>query len=105
MKFALKSLLIGLFTLGALPFNYVVIFFSGDSCCGEDTSATMRVVTLVIVVLHIPLMAFLHWLFGKKLHDKDNHGFWLGVGISMIVPIMTNWILVETIVRKAFGAS
>lgn len=31
------------------PFGLLVVFLSGDSCCGENTTTTMGGVTLVIV--------------------------------------------------------
>jgi hypothetical protein len=41
LKLYLPSLLIGPLAIPASPIFLIIIFLSGDSCCGENTSGTM----------------------------------------------------------------
>ena len=51
IKNNLPSILIGLFLLLASPFFLGLIFLSGDSCCGENTSGAMTMVTAVVLII------------------------------------------------------
>lgn len=51
---------IAVLLLLAAPIFLVVIFFSGDSCCGEDTRVTMALFTAMSVGMTVVASGLLH---------------------------------------------
>ena len=51
----LVPLLLGACLVLLSPLGLLVVFLSGDSCCGENTTTTMVGVTLVVVALVVAL--------------------------------------------------
>ena len=56
------------------PLGLFVIFLSGDSCCGENTSGTMIAVTAAIVIL-LSLAAVILSSVVKRTLKKDTPDF------------------------------
>jgi len=68
------------------PLGLVIIFLSGDSCCGQNTSGTMIGVTAGIVILLVVIAIVLSSVVKLTL-KKDTHDFSILVAcLIMAVP-------------------
>jgi len=97
-KHYLPSFLIGLLAIPASPIFLIVILLSGDSCCGENTSGTMIVVTAVILVIHLVLASIINLLL-KMAFMKNIPEFSLIIGIIItFLPSLIFYVIVVTFI-------
>ncbi|MCP4361138.1 MAG: hypothetical protein GY796_24280 [Chloroflexi bacterium] len=103
LKRYLPSFLVGLWAILASPIFLFIIFLSGDSCCGENTSGTMIIVTAVILTIHLILSLMIN-LFIKTFFMKDIPEFSLIIGtiITFLPSLLLYVICVTFIILTAF---
>lgn len=87
----------------AAPFFFFVIFLSGDSCCGENTSGTMLLVTFFITLIFLIPSVVLNVLF-RIVFRKFYQGniLLLSILITWIVSAGIYWPFVIFVILTAF---
>ncbi len=104
VKRNLPAILFGILLLLLSPLVVGIIFLSGDSCCGEDTSGTMRIVTYVLLTIIFGLAFLLNGLFFLYKRTKQEPYPLLKASFVSWLPSGVIYLLfVEVLIQSAFG--
>jgi len=92
VKAYIPSVTAGILLLLTCPFMLILIFFSGDSCCSEDTSGTVRAMSAV-----------LNGVIALFRRGKLGFRFLPGVLITWAVSSSIYPVFTKMLVLSAFG--
>ncbi|GEM_PF-3792464 len=103
VKAYIPSVAAGLLLLAVTPFMLFLIFFSGDSCCNEDTSGTVRAMSAAITVVMLAASAVLNGVVALFRRGKSGFSFLQGVLITWAVSSSIYPVFTKMLVLSAFG--
>ena len=92
----IPSIALGLSMLLASPLFLFIIFMSGDSCCGENTSGTMIGFTAVILFFHLVASSVINFLLKVTfLRDTPSYKMIYGI-ITTFLPSLILYVTAVT---------
>jgi hypothetical protein len=103
VKAYIPSVAAGLLLLAVTPFMLFLIFFSGDSCCNEDTSETVRAVTAAVVFVLFVASAAINSVILLIRGKKRNFSFLPGVTLTWVISSSIYPVFTKMLVLSAFG--
>lgn len=97
------SLLLAMLFLLGYPIIGFALIIAGDSCCGEDTSASIRLAARIMAT-GVFGASFGANLLAYRLQKKKGQNIWLATVITALPSALLYLSAAEEIIEKAFGS-